>query len=81
MLKISHFNTFYFLRNVHVRYVNSLFKNIQKHEKLAYFLRKLKLHGQITQEFLELRMRNFQGIVFIWTQTYREIFESASVYL
>ena len=22
-------------------------------------------------------MRNFQGIVFIWTQTYREIFKSA----
>ena len=26
------------------------------------------------------RMRNFQGIVFIWTQKYREIFKSALVY-
>ena len=34
-----------------------------------------------TREFLALRMRNFQGIVFIRTQTYREIFESALVYL
>ena len=26
-------------------------------------------------------MRNFQGLDFVWTQTYREIFKSASVYL
>ena len=32
-----------------------------------------KLHGQITREFLGLRVQNFQVIVFIWTQTYREI--------
>ena len=32
-----------------------------------------KLYGQITREFLGLRMQNFQGIVFIWEQTYREI--------
>ena len=36
---------------------------------------------QITREFLGLRMRNFQGIAFIWTQAYREIFKSALVYL
>ena len=30
MLKISHLNNFYFLRYVHVRYVKSLFTNIQK---------------------------------------------------
>ena len=30
MLKISHYNTFYFLRYAHVRYVKSLFTNIQK---------------------------------------------------
>ena len=35
-----------------------------------------KLYGQITREFLRLRMRNFQGIAFIWTQTYWEIFKS-----
>ena len=30
MLQISHQNTFYFLRYAHVRYVKSLFTNIQK---------------------------------------------------
>ena len=30
MLKISHLNTFYFLRYAHVKYVKSLFANIQK---------------------------------------------------
>ena len=30
MLKISHLNNFYFLRYVHVRYVNSLFTYILK---------------------------------------------------
>ena len=30
---------------------------------------------------LRLRMRNFQGIIFICTLTYREIFKSALVYL
>ena len=34
-----------------------------------------------TREFLGLRMRNFQGIVFISTRTYSEIFKSALVYL
>ena len=36
--------------------------------KLVYFIRINKLHGQITREFVELRMRNFQGIVFIWNK-------------
>ena len=31
-----------------------------------------KLYGQITWEFLGLRIRNFQSIIFIWTQTYRK---------
>ena len=35
----------------------------------------------ITRKFLGLRKRNFQGIVFIWTQTCREIFKSALMYL
>ena len=38
-------------------------------QKLAYFLEKYKLYGQITREFLLLWMRNFQGIAFIITQT------------
>ena len=40
-----------------------------------------KFHGQITQEFLGVRMGNFQGIVFIWTRTYKKISNSALVYL
>ena len=32
---------------------------------LATFLEIYKLHRQITREFLGLRMRDFQGIVFI----------------
>ena len=40
-----------------------------------------KIHGQITREFLGLRTRHFQGMVFWSTQTYKEIFESALVYL
>ena len=34
----------------------------------------------MTRDFLGLRMRNFQGIVFIWTQTYSKTFKSALVY-
>ena len=41
-----------------MRYVKSLFTNIQKQE--IY-----KLHGYITREFSGLRMRNFKGIIFI----------------
>ena len=32
MPKISHYNTFYFLRYSHVRYVKYLFTNIQKQQ-------------------------------------------------
>ena len=63
MLKISDLNTLYFLR-----YVKSLFTNIQKQLKLlkiSLLFRKFdKLQGQVTREFLGLRMQNFQGIVF-----------------
>ena len=67
MLKISHLNTFYFLRYAHVRYVKSLFTNIQKEWnmlKISLIFKIYKLHEQITRESIELRMRNFQGIVF-----------------
>ena len=40
-----------------------------------------KLYGYITREFLEIRMRNFQGIIFVWTRAYKEIFKSALLYL
>ena len=80
MSKISHKNTFYFLRYAHVRYVKRLlqrFRNNRTFWNLAYFLRNLQLLRQIFREFLGLRMRNLQDIDFIWTQTYREIFRSA----
>ena len=40
-----------------------------------------KLYRCMTREFLELKMRNFQGIIFIWTRTHWEIFESALLHL
>ena len=51
-----------------VRYVKSLFTNIQKqYLKIILFFKNIcKLSGQIIQEFLELRMRNFRVIVFLW---------------
>ena len=49
--------------------------------QLANLLGNLQIHGWISQKFLGLRMRHFQDIVFIWTQTYMEIFKSALVYL
>ena len=40
-----------------------------------------KIPGEMTQEFLGLRMRNFQGIVFTRARRYTEISKSALVYL
>ena len=57
MLKIiTNHNTLYFMRCAHLRYVQSLFTNIQKQQnmlKISLLLKNAKLHG----------------IVFIWTQT------------
>ena len=59
--------------------------NIQKQCKTLKskptFQEKFKLHGWITREILGLKMLNFQGIVFTWIQTYKEIFKPALVYL
>ena len=41
----------------------------------------LQVYGYITREFFGLRILNFQGVSFILTQTYKEIFKSALVYL
>ena len=35
----------------------------------------------LTGEFLGFRIQNFQDIIFIWTQTYGELFKAALVYL
>ena len=75
----------YLLFEIHtrVRCVKSLFTNIQNFFKYQILSIKniYKLHGQITWEFLGLRMWNSQDSVFISTQTYTEIFKSALVYL
>ena len=50
--------------------------------KISLLLKKFThFTGQITREFLGLRMRNFQSIVFIRTQTCRKIFKSALVHM
>ena len=41
MLKISHYNTFYFLRYVRVRYAKRLFTNIQKQLENKFKIRLL----------------------------------------
>ena len=48
--------------------------------KVAYVLRKIQT-SRVTRELLGLRMQNFQGIIFIRTHIYREIFKSALGYL
>ena len=40
-----------------------------------------KLHRQITQEFLGLRMRNFQGMVFIRTRKYSAFIQTRLMWL
>ena len=64
-----------------MRRVESLFTNIPKQKnmlKISLFFKEIyKLHGEMTQEFLGLRMRNFQGIVFTRVRAYIEIFKSA----
>ena len=43
------------------------------------FKKFIKFTGQRTRDFLGLRIQNFQGIVFILAQTYREILKSELV--
>ena len=56
-------------------------ETIEYVKKQPTFKEKYKLHEWITWELLGLRMGNVQGIVFIWTRTYSEIFKSALMYL
>ena len=49
--------------------------------KISLLFRKYTKFLGKTREFLGLRSRNFQGVIFLWTQTYREIFKSALLYL
>ena len=86
MPKVSHYKTLYFLRYTHPRYMKDLFTNKEKREnkhvkKLPTFYKNYKLHGWVTREFLGIRIQNFHGIIFIWIQTYGDIFKSAWVYI
>ena len=67
-------------RDTYEKFVYKHSKTIECIKKLPTFLKIYKFHGQITWEFLGLKMRNFQGI-FIWIQTYTEILKSALAYL
>ena len=111
-MKISNGNTFYFLRYAHMRYMNSLFTNIQTHmlkfsrfknaifSALLHFCipppsippfcywwlimkkRRWKIYRSpdpYSRGYESAIVPNFQGIVFIWTQTYREIETCISV--
>ena len=68
-----------------MRRVKSLFTNIPKQKNMLkiilLFKEIYKIPGEMTQEFLGLRMRNFQGIVFTRARRYTEISKSALVYL
>ena len=52
--KVSHYNI-YFFTYAHPRYMKYLFTNIQKQWNVTY--ENYILHGQITTQFLGLRMR------------------------
>ena len=78
------------MRYAHVRYDRSLFTNIHVYkdsETIEYVKNKptfeeiFKFYGQITRQVFGIRMRTCNVIVFIWTQTYRDIFKSALVSL
>ena len=69
MLKISHLNTFYFLRYVHVKYAKSLFTNILKQQnriylKLAYFLRNLRISRENNWRILRSENAKFSWYCF-----------------
>ena len=49
MPKVSHYNTVYFLRYTHPRYMKCLITNVQKQQNMlkniAYYLRKMQTSG------------------------------------
>ena len=47
--------------------------------KISLFFKKNANFGYITRDLLGLRMRKFQGMIFKWIPTCREIFKSALV--
>ena len=63
------------------KFVYKLSETIEHVKNEPTFKKSYKIQERITREFLRLRMRKYQGIAFIWTQIYREIFKSAVVFL
>ena len=49
---------------------------VYKHTEIIEYV-KNSLYGWIIRELVGFRIRNFQDIIFIWTETYGEIFKSA----
>ena len=77
MLKISHCNTVIFkicAREICGKFVYKYSETIEDVKNQPTFQEIYKPHEQIIREFLGLRKRNFQDIVFISTETYKEIF-------
>ena len=68
-------------REICEKFVYKYSKKIEYVKNQPTFYEIYKLHGHITSGFLGIGKQKFQGIVFIGTQTYREIFKSVLVYL
>ena len=67
MLKVSHDNTFYFLRYAHLRYVKSFFIDIQKQQnmlKMNYFLRNLQTLQVYNSIIFRITNAKFSGYCF-----------------
>ena len=67
MLKILHLNTFYFLRYAHVRYVKSLFTNIQKQQsmlKISLLLKNMQISQINNSRILRIKNAKFSGYFF-----------------
>ena len=69
---------------MHVRYEKSLFTNIQKRQNILkinlLFKKFTTFTGKNNSIIHTIKNVGFPGIVFIWTQAYTEIFESALVF-
>ena len=67
-----------------MRYEKSLFTNIQKRQNILkinlLFKKFTTFTGKNNSRIYTIKNVKFSGIVFIWTQTFREIFDSALVF-
>ena len=63
-MKISYWNTFYFFRNAHVRYVKSLFTNVLKVLKISLLFKKLQTSRTNNSKILRIKNARFSGYCF-----------------